>query len=173
MLSILCSLKADKIEQNAFNTKYYSDLMNNNYEHILNGSDLYKKLMTFIFDTIIDVKNIENENNLISNYLKASVIDLSSEMDELLAISISCLQLFVKSNWLGPSLKSKDICNENSKSAECDDNIRKLLHLDGENILMSVNKLDYLYVSKIIFFDSYDLISSTRVSMQIIFFFME
>ena len=90
MLSILCNLKNDSDE-------HYHNLLNNNeYEIILNKSELYKNLIHETYDFILRFNSTHLE--LIDSISKEK---LSKNINELIAVGISSLQCFVQSNWLG------------------------------------------------------------------------
>jgi hypothetical protein len=163
MLSILCNLKADLIE-NDFQNEYTNHLLNNNYETILDNSELYKTLVKGVYDTLFLNTNASHLD--IVNYLK--VDGLIAKRNELLAIAISCLQCFVQTSWLGPPIKSNFlfnfINNNNNNEIELfEEKIKALLELDGESILMDVKNLHFIYICRIILMDFHEIISSLKV----------
>ena len=149
MLSILCNLKASNLLEN--------DFLFNNYENILNSSELYKNLINAIYNELSS-----NSNPTHSKIINS--LDISKNLSELLAVGISCLQLFVQSNWLGPPIDTFSFMSVEKAEFELyEEKLKNLLILDGESILMKVNNLHYIFISRIIFIDFYDIISSIKV----------
>lgn len=59
--------------------------------------------------------------------------------------------------------------NDNEIEIEIfEEKIKNLLELDGESILMKVNNLHFLYISRIVFIDFFHLISSTKVCLSLV-----
>lgn len=196
MLSLLCEVDFGN-EPTRF-TKFdsYSKLKNFDYVNILGNSSLFN---SFVDQLKLKISDLESNEDSIKNYLNESIKKSSSDEEKfnLISVAVSCLQLFVRSNWLGPlpfqinsSLPKAVILSQlaNDKGGETNrrvfylsekfepqeydlvqEKLRALLVLDGETLYPIVKCVHFLYLAKIILIDNSSHFENIPVSLTFFF----
>ena len=104
MISLLCGVRFDdtnKIDDFS-QTKSFENLLNNDHlENICGHSHLFNGFIDFLKDL-----NLQDEEKstiaLVKTFVLDSIKNNNHDSNELVSLAISCLQAFVKINWLGP-----------------------------------------------------------------------
>jgi hypothetical protein len=96
MLSILCEV--DFKEE--INYKSYLKLKNNDHIENLNENDFYQLFIEHLKSTSLD--SIDSIKKFVSDYILANKNQNDEAVFNLVSLAISCIQLFVQANWLGP-----------------------------------------------------------------------
>ncbi len=96
MLSILCEV--DFKEE--INYKSYFKLKNNDHIENLNENDFYQLFIEHLKSTSLD--SIDSIKKFVSDYILANKNQNDEAVFNLVSLAISCIQLFVQANWLGP-----------------------------------------------------------------------
>ena len=94
MLSILCNLNNGFNKEYCLSEHYDKLLIGNEYETILNESEIYRSLIQNIYDASL-------VSSTHSDIIDSISRDTLANSNELIAVGIACLQSFVQSNWLG------------------------------------------------------------------------
>jgi len=96
MLSILCEV--DFKEE--INYKSYLKLKNNDHIENLNENDFYQLFIEHLKSTSLN--SIDSIKKFVSDYILANKNQNDEAVFNLVSLAISCIQLFVQANWLGP-----------------------------------------------------------------------
>lgn len=96
MLSILCEV--DFKEE--INYKSYLKLKNNDHIENLNENNFYQLFIEHLKSTSLD--SIDSIKKFVSDYILANKNQNDEAIFNLVSLAISCVQLFVQANWLGP-----------------------------------------------------------------------
>ena len=98
MLSIICGVDFKESSDKFSKTKSFRNLINAKYEESLASSSHLKEIASLLN------QDSSEPYEAVKNYL-SQVIEKCTEDDqfnELVELGISCLQLFLQTNWLGP-----------------------------------------------------------------------
>ena len=101
MLSIICEVDI-KNENNIFGSfKTYSHLKNNDHIENVKSNLFYKLFIEYLKTNIVD---LENNHELVKKFVSDYISNLRNDEShfDLVSLAISCIQLFVQVNWLGP-----------------------------------------------------------------------
>jgi len=107
MLSLLCGVnfnETSKVDDCFTRTKSYTNLLHNNHlENICEHSSFFNTFIAYLKDlNLPDDNNNKETIELIRAFVKNSIKN-DDDNNELISLAISCLQMFVKINWLGPT----------------------------------------------------------------------
>ncbi len=101
MLSIICEVEFKNENNNFHMFKTYSHLKNNSHLENVESSLFYKLFIDYLKTNISD---LENNHDAVSKFVSDYILNLSNDESrfDLVVLAISCIQLFVQANWLGP-----------------------------------------------------------------------
>lgn len=99
MLSLICEVdlkENDDFRQN----KFYSNLAQNNHLNVLKNISFFDEFV--VFSKKIFSQHSENDHLMteLKNFVSKKIDE--SDLNDVLSMSISCLQTFALINWLGP-----------------------------------------------------------------------
>jgi hypothetical protein len=136
MLSLICGVKLNENSCEFSSSKPYRSLLSQEFEKILQESNLYKSILLIIATSDSPIELVKEK--------------LSSKDDyfELASIGIACLQRFVQSNWTGPLKKDKISLNEILV-----EKLESLLSIDGETVYSTFSNLHLFFIAKLILID--------------------
>lgn len=106
MISIICGIRFDDASNKIDNfsgSKYFENLLNNDHlENICEHSSLFNGFISYLKElNLQDDDDDKSTFELLKDFLKDAIKN-SDDTNELVSLAISCLQAFVKINWLGP-----------------------------------------------------------------------